>query len=326
MVKNRRAVLQALAALVFAGAFANATAQGYPSRPIRIIVNSPAGGGNDFVARTVAQKMEESMKQPVVVENRAGGSGIVASDYVAKSAPDGYTVLLVGPGLLQTAALYDKLPYDPLRDFTPVTDLIKTPLWLAVNTANVPSKSVTEFVDFAKAHPGKVSYGSMGSGSTHHVYAFKLGDVTGLDMIHVPYKGAAPAMMGLAGGEISALFLDLQSLKPHVAAGKVRLLAATGTQRPTLTPEIPTFAELGFQGFEAYGWNAVFVPSKTPPEVVARLNAEVNRALKHPDVIAKFTGVGFQMAGSTQEQFAAQVKTDYVHWTTLIKKTGVKLD
>ncbi|HSV78966.1 MAG TPA: tripartite tricarboxylate transporter substrate binding protein [Ramlibacter sp.] len=312
-----------LAALAFA---APAAAQTYPNRPIKIIVNSPAGGGNDFIARTVAQKLETALKQPVIVDNKPGAGGIIASEFVAKSAPDGYTVLFNGPLLVQTAGLYNKLPYDPLRDFTPVTDVIRTPLWLAVNAEKIPARTLKEFVDYAKAHPGRVSYGSVGSGSSHHLYGFRLAEAAGLDLLHVPYKGGAPAMVALVGGEVTAAFADYVSLKPHVASGKVRLIAVTGTQRPALTPDVPSLTELGYKGFEAYGWGALFVPSRTPADVAQKLQSEVARLLKSPDVVAKFQEVGFELGGTPQPQFAAQVQTDYVRWTTLIKQAGVKLD
>lgn len=317
------------ASLVWLAALAGAVpagAQGYPSRTIKIVVPSPAGGGNDFIARTLAQKLEASMKQAVVVDNKAGAGGIIASEFVAKSAPDGYTILFNGPLLVQTAALYSKLPYDPLRDFIPVTDVIRTPLWLAVNAEKVPARNLKEFIDLAKAHPGSLSYGSVASGSSHHLYGFRLAAEAGLDLLHVPYKGGAPATVALVGGEVSSAFTDYVSLKPHVASGKVRLLAVTGTRRPALTPDVPTFAELGYKGFETYGWGALFVPAKTPADVVQRIHAEVAAALKAPDVVAKFNDFGFELGGTPQPQFAAQVQTDYVRWTTLIKQAGVKLD
>lgn len=317
-----RVLIAACAAL--AGSMA--LAQAYPSKPIKIIVPTAAGGGNDFIARVVARKLEEAMKQSVVVENKPGASGIIASDFVAKSAPDGYTILFNGPLLVQAAGLFSKLPYDPLRDFTPVTDVIRTPLWFAVNTSKVSAKTLKEFVEQAKATPGEVSYSSVGSGSSHHLYGFALGEAAGLNLLHVPYKGGAPAMTALVGGEVFATFADFVSLRPYIISGKVRLLAVTGTQRHVLTPEVPTLAELGYKGFEAYGWGGLFVPSKTPPEIVQKLEAEVINLLKLPDVIAKFHDVGFELGGTPQAQFAAQVKTDYVRWTTLIKKAGVKLD
>lgn len=323
-IKHLGAGLLALTALSLA---VPAAAQSFPNRPIKIIVNSPAGGGNDFIARTIAQKMEASMKQPVLVDNKPGAGGIIASDFVAKSPADGYTILFNGPLIVQTAALYSKLPYDPLKDFTPLTDVIRTPLWLAVNAEKLPNvKTVKDFVDYAKANPGKITYGSVGSGSSHHLYGYRVGDATGTELLHVPYKGGAPAMVALVSGEVNAAFADYVSLKPHVASGKVRLLGVTGTQRPALTPEVPTFSELGFKGFESYGWGALFLPAKTPADVVQRLHAEVAAAIKSPDVAAKFTDVGFELGGTPPAQFATIVQNDYTRWTTLIKQVGVKLD
>ena len=303
-----------------------AHAQSYPSRPIKIIVNSPAGGGNDFIARTLGKKMEETFKQPVLVDNKPGASGIIASEFVAKSAPDGYTVLFNGPLLVQTAGLYSKLPYDPLRDFIALTDVVRTPLWLAVNAEKVPAQNLKDFVALAKAQPGKISYGSVGSGSSHHLYGFRLAQAASIDLLHVPYKGGAPATLALVAGEVSAAFADYVSLKPHVASGKVRLLAVTGTRRPALTPDVPTLGELGYPGFESYGWGALFLPAGTPGDVVQRLHAAVAQALASPDVAAKFHEVGFELGGTPQAQFAAQVQADYTRWTTLIRQAGVKLD
>ena len=303
-----------------------AWSQAYPNRPIKLIVPSAAGGGNDFIARVVARKLEEAFKQSVVVENKPGASGIIATDFVAKAPADGYTLLFNGPLLVQAAGLYNKLPYDPLRDFTPLTDVIRTPLWFAVNASKVSARTLSEFFDEMKAHPAEASYSSVGNGSSHHLYGFALGEAGGLKFLHVPYKGGAPAMVALVGGDVAATFADYVSLKPFVASGKVRLLAVTGTKRHTLTPEVPTLSELGYAGFEAYGWGALFVPSKTPPDIVQTLEAEIVKLLRQPDVIAQFRDVGFELGGMPQPQFAAQVKTDFVRWTTLIKKAGVTLD
>ncbi|HSW19194.1 MAG TPA: tripartite tricarboxylate transporter substrate binding protein [Ramlibacter sp.] len=303
-----------------------AHSQTYPNRPVKIIVNSAAGGGNDFIARTLGKKLEEAFRQPVVVDNKPGASGIIASDFVAKAPPDGYTLLFNGPLLVQAAGLYTKLPYDPLRDFIPVTDVVRTPLWLAVNSEKVPAQTLEEFVAFAKANPGKVSYASVGPGSSHHLYGFRLAQAAGLDLLHVPYKGGAPATVALVSGEVMSAFADFVSLSPHVASGKVRLLAVTGTQRPALTREVPTLSERGFQGFESYGWGALFVPAGTPREIVQKLQSETAQALASPDVASKFHAVGFELGGTPQAQFASQVQADFTRWTTLIRQAGVKLD
>lgn len=310
-------------ALLAAG---SALAQAYPARPIKIIVPTPAGGGNDFITRTVAKKLEDMLNWQVVVENKPGASGIIAADSVAKSAPDGYTVLFSGPLLVQAAGLHSKLPFDPLKDFTPLTDVIRTPLWFAVSAAKVPARSLKEFSELAKAKGRDDSYGSIGPGSSHHLYAFGLNEAAGLNMIHVPYKGGAPAMVALVAGEISAAMLDFVSLKPYVANGKVHLLAVTGTKRSPLTPDVPTLSELGYAGFESYGWGGMFLPSKTPPDVVRRLESEIGKVLQQPDVITKFKDMGFEIGGTPQAQFMRQVAGDHERWTRLIKRVGVSLD
>ena len=303
-----------------------AAAQAYPNKPIRMIVPTSAGGGNDFITRTVAKKLEDMLGWTIVVENKPGASGIIATEFVAKSAPDGYTILFNGPLIVQAAGLYSKLPYDPIKDFTPLTDIIRTPLWFAVSTAKVPAKSIKEFSDLARPKTRDDSYGSIGAGSSHHLYMHNLNEAAGLNMIHVPYKGGAPAVLAVVAGEVSAVMLDLVSLKPHVASGKVRLLGSTGTKRSPLTPDVPTLLEQGYQGFESYGWGAMFLPSKTPADIVQRLETEIGKVLQQPDVVAKFKDMGFEIGGTPQAQFATQVAGDLDRWVRLIKKAGVTLD
>lgn len=323
---RRTALLQLSIAVGAAFAGTLTWGQAFPSKPLKIIVPTSAGGGNDFIARTIAKKLEDSLSWKVVVDNKPGASGIIASEYVAKSAPDGYTMLFNGPLQIQVSALYKKLPYDPIKDFTPLTDIILTPLWFAVNPNKVSAKSVKEFTELARDKTRKDSYGSPGQGSSHHMYAFALNEAAKLNMIHVPYKGGAPATVALVGGEISSVFIDFVSLKPFVADGRARLLAVTGPKRSPLTPEVPTLSELGFPGFESLGWGGLFLPSKTPPDVVARLYTEVHQALQQPDVVEKFKAMGFQIGGSTPQQFASTVAADQVNWAKLIKQAGVTLD
>jgi len=324
---TRRAVIaQAILAGCAVLAAGPAAAQAYPNKPIRMIVPTSAGGGNDFITRTVAKKLEDMLGWQIVVENKPGASGIIATEFVAKSAPDGYTILFNGPLIVQAAGLYSKLPYDPIKDFTPLTDIIRTPLWFAVSTTKVPARSLKEFSELAKPKTRDDSYGSIGAGSSHHLYMHNLNEAAGLNMIHVPYKGGAPAVLAVVAGEVSAVMLDLVSLKPHVASGKVRLLASTGTKRSALTPDVPTLSEQGYPGFESYGWGAMFLPSKTPPEIVQRLETEIGRVLQQPDVITKFKDMGFEIGGTPQAQFATQVAGDLERWVRLIKKAGVTLD
>jgi len=324
---TRRTVLaQMLVAVSATLAAGVVVAQAYPNKQIRIIVPTSAGGGNDVIARTIGEKMSTSMGVPVIVENRVGGSSVIANDHVAKSAADGYTILFNGPLIVQASGLFSKLPYDPLTDFTPLTEVIRTPLWLAVSTAKTNAKTLKEYLAEAKARPNDFPYASIGTGSSHHLYGFRLKEVAGLDTQHIPYKGGAPAIVAVAGGEVASVFLDYVSIRPHVESGRVRLLATTGTNRSPLTPDVPTLTEMGYAGFESYGWGALFLPSKTPTEVVNRLHAEVVKALAQPDVITKFKGFGFEIGGTPQAQFATTFRGDYDRWVSLIRKVGVRLD
>lgn len=323
--RRAMALISALTALAGLGT-QPARAQAFPHKPIRIIVPSAAGGGNDFIVRTLAPRLEESLKQTIVVENRPGASNIIGTDFVAKSAPDGHTLLFNGPLILQAASLYASVPYDPLRDFTPLTDVIRTPLWFAVSTARVKAGTLKDFVAEARAQREPYTYGSGGKGSSHHLYGFGLAEAVGIDMLHIPYKGGAPAMTALVSGEIAAGFFDFVSLRPFVENGKARALAVTGTKRHPLTPDVPTLAELGHTGFESYGWGALFVPSRTPADVVQRLEAEILKALTHPDVLAKFKAAGFEMGGTPQAEFAAQFRSDATRWSQLIRKSATRLD
>lgn len=326
MAWTRRQFSLSAIAGAMTGLAGSAQAQGFPSRPIRIIVPTAAGGGNDVIARTIGEKMADSMRQGVVVENKVGASSIIANEFVARAAPDGHTLLFNGPLIVQTAALMSKLSYDPLTDFIPITEVIRTPLWLAVNASKVPARNLAAYVALAKANPADYPYASIGAGSSHHLYGYHFNTVNGLSLTHVPYKGGAPAVLALLSGEVASVFLDYVSLKPHVESGKLRLLASTGTKRSPLTPDVPTLAESGFAGFESYGWGALFAPAKTPMSVVAQLHDEINKALRHPDVVAKFQGFGFELGGTPQAQFAAQYRADYDRWTTLIRKADVKLE
>ena len=306
---------------------ASAWAQGYPSKTIRIVVPYQAGGPADAISRTIAQKLSETRKQSVIVDNKPGASGMIGADIVAKAAPDGYTLLVINQLLVQTPAMYASVPYDALRDLTPVTDLISSPLWLAVNASQTNAKTMKEFVDQTKAKPGNYNYASVGTGSIGHLYGFRLNEETGLNFTHVPYKGAAPVVMALLSGEVTAAFVDYATLKPHLESGKVRALAVSDTKRTPSTPDVPTFTENGYKGFEASSWIALFTTARTPPEIVQKLHAEVSRILKQPDVIAKFQdGQGFQMGGTSQTQWASTVAADFDRWSGLIKKAGVRLD
>lgn len=300
-----------------------AQAQDYPSRTIKIVVPYAPGGGGDVLGRLIAQKLGDQFKQTVIVENKPGASSVIATDLVAKSAPDGYTVLLNVAAIVQTAFIYKKLPYDPLTDLTAVIDIVTSPVWFTVGE-KVPARTVKEYVEQAKLHPKDYSYASVGTGSSGHLMGVAMNEVNGLDTIHVPYKGSAPAMQALLSGEVASVFLDYVTLKPQVAAGKVRLLAVTGNERSPITPNVPTLAELGYPGFEASAWAGLFVPSKTPHDVVQKLETAVRKIMADPDYLAKIHNLGYEPGGHPRAQFATPVRNEYTRWGALIKKAGIK--
>ena len=301
-------------------------AQDYPSQAVRWIVPFSAGGGTDTVTRLVTTKLADTLRQPMVVDNKPGASTVIGNDLVAKAPPDGHTLLVNIPLLLQSSALLSKLPYDPLRDLVPVTTLVSAPLWLAVNTARVPGSSLPELVEQAKRASRPLEFASFGNGSTSHLYGFRLTEAGGVNLTHIPYKGGAPAVLALVGGEISMMFSDYVSLQPHLASGKVKIIAVTGLRRSRLTPQVPTMAELGYTGFEAVGWGGVFAPAKTPPQTVQQLAAAITAAVRDPVVSAKLGEMGYEPGGMPTAEFASQVKNDHALWTGLIRRAGARLD
>ena len=300
--------------------------QVWPNQPVKIVVPFAAGGGGDSLGRILADKLREPLGQPVIVENKPGASTIIGSEQVAKATPDGYTVLLNVPNIVMTKFMTDKLPYDPLTDFIPVVEIVKAQSWLAVSTAKVKSTNLKDFVAEVKAKPKEHFYGSIGPGSVGHLLGFAFNEAAQLGIEHVPYKGGAPAATALAAGEISAAFLDLIILKPQVDAGRVRLLAVSGTKRSTNYPDVPNFSEAGYSGFDVYSWAGLFAPAKTPQPVVARLAAEVRKVLADPEVIAKFQAIGYDPGTVALGDFAAMVKADHDRWGALIKKANVKIN
>lgn len=298
----------------------------WPSQTIKLVVPFAPGGGGDVLGRLIGEKLAASLGRQVIVENKPGASTVVATESVVRAEPDGHTILLNVPLIVQTTALMAKLPYDPIRDLTPITDVVTTSLWLAVNPQKVQAKNLKEFVAEMKAQPKLHSYGSIGQGSSTHLFGHALNETAALDLVHVPYKGSTPAVLAVVAGEVTAVILDFVTLKPQVAAGKVRLIAVTGAQRSGLTPDVPTFAEQGYPGFEMPTWAGLFVPSKTPKEVVAKLHAELVKIMQAPDVVARFAELGYLPGGQPQERFAAQVRDEKERWTTLIRKAGVRIE
>ena len=301
-----------------------ALGQSYPNRPIHIIAPFPAGGGYDFLARLIAPEMTKTFGQPVIVENKAGANGNIGTDAVAKSAPDGYTLLMGGNSPLALNVSLYKLPYDPVRDFAPISRVATQPNLLAAHP-KVPVKSVAELIEYAKANPGKLTYGSAGNGSPQHLAAELLKQMAGIDMLHVPYKGAAPNAAALLAGEVSIAFNIILLPLPQVRAGKLTGLAVASAKRSPMAPEIPTMTELGYP-IDIDTWYGLVAPAGTPREVIARLNAETVRILALPETRERTKSQGIELGASTPEEFAAFLKADIAKWGKAIKETGIRLD
>ncbi|HKA43113.1 MAG TPA: tripartite tricarboxylate transporter substrate binding protein [Burkholderiales bacterium] len=300
----------------------------YPSRPVRIVVSFAAGGPTDVVARIMGAKMGELLGQTFVVDNRPGAGGNTGADVVAKSPPDGYTLLM---GTVSTHAinpgLYKRMPYDPVRDFVPAGQIGVTPTVLAVHPS-VPARDVKSLIALLKANPGKYSYGSSGLGSILHLCGEQFKTLAGgLNVVHVPYKGSAPMMVDLVGGQIQMVFDATPSAGPQIQAGTIRALGAGMATRARALPDLPTLQEQGLKGFECYTWNVIFAPAKTPPQIVARLNEAINKALGDPAVFKRLQEVGIDPTpGSTPEKVAEFVKAELAKWAPIIKASGAELD
>jgi tripartite-type tricarboxylate transporter receptor subunit TctC len=323
---SRICLLIAVTLALVASSLGAAQAQPYPSKPIRFVVPYPAGGPLDTVARLLGQKVSESTREPVIVDNKPGAGGNIGADAVAKAAPDGYTILM---GAVATHAinpyLYASMPYDAARDFIPVTQIASTPNVLVVNPS-VPASTVPEFIAYAKANPGKLNFGSGSTGSAGHLAGELFKTMAGVDMTHVPYKGAAPAMNDLIGGQIQLMFDNLASSLAQVRAGRIKALAVTTAKRSALAPQLPTIAESGLPGFDINTWFGLFVPAGTPRGVVERLHAEFTRALAAPDIREKMLNLGAEPVGSTPGQFAAYVRAEADKYARVVKASGARAD
>jgi tripartite-type tricarboxylate transporter receptor subunit TctC len=323
MLKNQLRLALLAAALAAAGL---AHAETYPDKPLRLIVPFPPGGGNDLIARATAQRLTEIIGQQVVVDNRGGAGGVLGVTAAATAAPDGYTLLLGSLGMLaHNPALKPDVPYQPLRDFAPVVLLVTSPMILAVYPG-VPAKSVQELVALAKASPGKLNYASAGPGSSLHMTGELFKYATGTNIIHVPYKGTAPALIDLLGGRVEMIFSTIAPALPHVKSGKLRALGVSTVKRAPAVPDVPTIAEAGVPGFEVANWQGIVVPARTPPPIVRKLNRDLLAALQVLAASDVLTTQGLDAAGGTAEQFGVLIRTDLAKYMQLVKATGIRVE
>ena len=317
------AFLASVAVISVCASSQEASAQSYPNRRITFVVPYPAGGATDVSARLLANKLSEAWKQPVVVENKSGGGGVVGNDLVAKAAPDGYTVLIAITQIIQAPSLVSNLPYDVFKDLAPVTQVALSTIVLTVPEAR-PVKSVKELIELAKANPGKLPYGSFGNAKTSHLYGELLKKNANIDMTHIPYRGSAPLLNDLLGNQVAAAFVDLTTAGAQINAGKIRALAVGGEKRRSQLPDVPTLAELGFPGFEAEGWVGIFVPAATPKDIVTKLSAELARIIASPEGVAGLEAVSLLPVGGSAETFEAVLRRDHARWGEVVKAVGVK--
>ncbi len=303
-----------------------ALGQGYPGKPVRLIVPFAAGGGNDSVARLVGKRLSDGLGQQVVIDNRPGAGGVLGAELAAKSQPDGYTLFLGGVGSHAiNPNLHERLPYDPIKDFAPIALLASAPLILVVHPS-VPANSIREFIALARVRPGQLDYASNGNGSSSHLAAVMFEAMAGVKMVHVPYKGLSPALADLLSGRVQLMFSSVVAILPHIKAGKLRGLAVTGGKRLSSMPGLPTLAESGLAGYEASSWYGVLAPAGTPREIIARLNAEMVKALDRPEVKSSLLAEGAEPIGGTPEQFAAHIKSEKERLGKLIRDAKIRLE
>ena len=302
-----------------------ASGQAYPTKPIRIVVPLAAGGPGDLLARAIAQKLSDTMAQPVVIDNRPGANTNVGNEAVAKAAPDGYTLLATASTLTINPSLYSNLTYDPIKDFAPITPIATTPLVLVVHPS-LSVRSVKELIALARARPTQILYGSPGNGSTPHLAAEMFNTMAGVKLMHVPYKGVTGAFSDLLGGQISLMFPGAPIAVPQVKAGKLRALGTTGAKRTPAAPEVPTIAEAALPGYEVSVWYGILAPAGTPRTVISRLNTEIVRIVQLPDIRERWAALGAEPLHSAPEQFAAFLKNDLGKWAKVVRDSGAKID
>src|SRR5678815_4858840 len=302
---------------------ASGWAQSYPNRPVRLVVPFPAGSPADALGRLLADQRNKTWGQPVIIENRGGAGGNLGPEVVARAAPDGYTLLLNASSHVINASLYDKLPYDPIKDFTPVSEVASYMLVLVVHPS-VSATSVKDFVAFAKAKPDGLSVANAGIGTPTHLAAVLFAQAAGVNLIHVPYRGAAPASTDLIAGQVPAMFNNPVNAVPQVRANTLRALAATGSKRLSLLPDLPTIAESGYPGFETRTWYGLFGPAGLPADIVRKLHADVERALRIPEIANNLVAQGWDITASPPEQFSVVLQSEFERWSAVVKRAGIK--
>ncbi len=319
-------MLGCMIAMLLAGAALGAQAENYPSKPIRMIVPFSVGGTTDILARIIGQELTKAWGQQVIIDNRPGAGGNIGADLVAKSAPDGYTLVMgtVGTHAIN-ASLYKKMPYDTVKDFAPITLVAAVPNVLVVHPA-VPAKSVKELIEYAKANPGKLSFASSGNGTSVHLSGELFKAMAGVSMTHIPYKGSAPAIIDLMGGQVQLMFDNMPTALPHVKAGRLRALAVTSAKRSPAMPDLPTIAEAGVAGYEASSWFGVLAPAGTPSAIVTKLNGEIVRILGLPEIKERLLSQGAEPVGNSPEQFAAHITAEMAKWGNVVKASGAQVD
>jgi tripartite-type tricarboxylate transporter receptor subunit TctC len=313
-----------LAGLVLAALCGTAAAQNYPAKTVRMVVGYPPGGPTDVIARLVSQKLTQSLGQQVIVDNRPGASGMIGAELTVRAAPDGYTLLMVPVTYAVTPSLFAKMTYDVEKDLAPVAQVAAAPFILVVHPT-LPVKTVKDLITLDRRNPGQINFASASTGGMPHLAGELFNSMTGTKLVHIPYKGAAPATTDLISGQVTLMFNNMLSAMPQVKAGRLRAVAVTSTKRSAAAPELPTIAET-VPGYEASGWYGAFAPAATPRDIINRLNTEMNRAMKMPDVIQRLAGDGVEAVGTTPEQFAAYLKQEVAKWGKVVKASGAKAD